>query len=98
MRDLVEYIVKSMVSNPDAVSVTEDNQEGEVRLLLSVDPTDMGMVIGKKGQTIKALRKLLTVKAMADNVRVSLQLSEPEGQSESVSSNSGEIEVEKSAE
>lgn len=77
MSDLVEYIVKNMVSNPDAVSVTEENQDGEVRLLLSVDPADMGMVIGKNGQTIKAIRKVLTVKAMADNVRVNLQLVEP---------------------
>ena len=79
MKDLVEYIVKSIVNNPEAVEVTEEKVDGEIHLNLIVDPTDMGMVIGKSGQTIKAIRKILTVRAMADNVRVYLQLGEPEG-------------------
>lgn len=77
MKDLVEYIVKGIVSNPDDVSVSEENEGGEVKLKLSVNPEDMGIVIGKSGQTIKALRKLLTVRAMADQVRVNLQIIEP---------------------
>ena len=79
MNELVEYIVKSLVSNPDAVKVEQSEENGEVRLLLTVDDADMGMVIGKNGQTIKSIRKLLTVRAMAENVRVYLQLNEPEG-------------------
>lgn len=79
MSDLILYVVKSLVTNPDAVSVDEQNNGGEVNLILTVDPADMGLVIGKSGQTIKALRKLLIVKAMAENVRVNLQLAEPEG-------------------
>lgn len=78
MKDLVIYIVKSIVSNPDKVEVEEDQQDSEIRLTLSVDPSDMGMVIGRSGQTIKAIRKLLTVRAMNDNVRVYLNLNEPE--------------------
>lgn len=80
MKDLVEYIAKNIVSSPQAVVVEEKETEPEViELTLSVDPKDMGMVIGKGGQMIKAIRKLLTVRAMADNVRVNLQLVEPEG-------------------
>lgn len=79
MKDLVEYIVKNIVSNPDSVSVTEEQGDQEVRLILTVAPEDMGIVIGKAGQNIKAIRRLLTVRAMADNVRVYLQLAEPEG-------------------
>src|SRR5216684_4045407 len=79
MSDLILYIVKSLVTNPDAVSVEEQNDGGQVNLLLTVDPADMGLVIGKSGNTIKAIRKVLIVKAMADNVRVNLQLAEPEG-------------------
>jgi len=79
MNELVEYIVKSIVTKPEAVSVKEESDNGEVRLLLTVDPTDMGLVIGKAGQTIKSIRKLLTVRAMAEDVRVFLQLVEPEG-------------------
>lgn len=78
MKDLVDYIVKNIVSNPEAVLVTEESAEGEVNLNLNVDPKDMGLVIGKGGQMIKAIRKLLTVRAIADNVRVSLQITEPQ--------------------
>src|SRR5581483_11663510 len=79
MQDLILYIVKNLVTKPEAVTVDEQRDGGEVNLVLSVDPADMGMVIGKSGNTIKAIRKLLIVKAMADNVRVNLQLNEPEG-------------------
>ncbi|OGE30604.1 hypothetical protein A2631_03545 [Candidatus Daviesbacteria bacterium RIFCSPHIGHO2_01_FULL_44_29] len=76
MQELVEYIVKSLVTNPEAVVVSEQSEDGNVQLSLRVDPQDMGLVIGKGGQMIKAIRKLLTVRAMADNVRVSLYLEE----------------------
>lgn len=74
MKDIVEYIVKHFVTNPDAVEVTEEVQDGMVYLRLKVDPTDMGLTIGKSGQTIKSIRRLLTVKAVSDNVRVNLEL------------------------
>ncbi len=79
MKDLVEYIVKNIVSNKEAVLVEEQKNNGEDNLLLSVDPVDMGIVIGKGGQMIKAIRRLLTVRAMNENVRVNLQLNEPAG-------------------
>ncbi len=82
MRELVEYIVKQLVNNPDDVVVEETSQEGQVELLLTVNGEDMGIVIGKGGQTIKALRKVLTVRAMADNVRVNLRLNEVGGKPE----------------
>lgn len=82
MKDLAEYIIKNIVTNPDAVSIDEQNQDGEVSLLVNVDPGDMGLVIGKGGQMIKAVRRLLTVRAMSENVRVNLQLNEPQGSSE----------------
>lgn len=79
MRDLLEYVVNNLVSKPEAVVIDEQREDGTINLILSVDPQDMGLVIGKGGQTIKALRKLLAVRAMAENVRVNLQLNEPEG-------------------
>ena len=79
MQDLLKFIVTSIVSNPDAVEIDEHSQDGNIDLTLTVDPADMGMIIGKGGQTIRAIRKLLTVRAIAENVRVSLQLSEPAG-------------------
>lgn len=74
MKDIVEYIVKQFVTNPDAVEVSEETQDGMLRIMLKVDPLDMGLTIGKSGQTIKAIRRLLTVKAISDNVRVNLEL------------------------
>lgn len=76
MKDLIDYIVKNLVTKPEAVTIDETSSEGGVQLLLTVDPEDMGLVIGKNGQTIKALRRILGVRAMADNVRVNLQLNE----------------------
>lgn len=74
MRDLLDFIVKSLVSNPDAVSINEEQQDGSLNFKLTVAPDDMGLIIGKKGQTIRAIRKLLTVRAIAENLRVSLEL------------------------
>lgn len=79
MKDLLSYIVTSLVTKPESVSIDERNQDGNVDLNLTVDPSDMGLVIGKGGQTIRAIRKLLTVRAIAENVRVNLTLVEPAG-------------------
>jgi len=76
MKDLVEYIVKQLVSNPDKVTVTEETSVEGIMLVLDVAPEDMGLIIGKGGQTIKSIRRLLTVKAIADQVRVNLRLNE----------------------
>lgn len=82
MKDLLNFIVTSLVTKPEAVSIDEQNVEGNVNLTLSVDPSDMGLIIGKNGQTIRAIRKLLTVRAITENVRVNLTLVEPEGSKE----------------
>lgn len=78
MDDLVLYLVKSLVSKPDEVKLESKNEEGMLSLLLSVDPSDMGIVIGKSGQTIRAIRKLLIARVMAENsdLRVNLNLQE----------------------
>lgn len=80
MKDLLNFIVTSLVTNPEAVQIEERKQNGTVDLNLTVDPKDMGLIIGKNGQTIRAIRKLLTVRAIAENVRVNLQLNEPAGE------------------
>jgi len=78
MKDLLNYIVTSLVNKPDSVQIDEERLDGTINLNLSVDPEDMGIVIGKSGQTIRAIRKLLTIRAIGENVRVNLQLVEPE--------------------
>lgn len=77
MNELLAYIVKSLVSKPDAVKIEEETVDNVLTFNLTVDPEDMGMVIGKSGQTIKSIRRLLVTRAMAENpdlvVRVNLQ-------------------------
>lgn len=77
MKDLLNFIVTQLVTKPDAVLIDEQKGDGVINLNLIVDPSDMGLIIGKGGQTIRAIRKLLTVRAIAENVRVNLQLAEP---------------------
>lgn len=78
MKDLLDYIVKSLVSEQDSVSIDESADDNSITLNLKVDPKDMGLIIGKSGQTIRAIRKLLIVRAMAENpnLRVNLNLLE----------------------
>ena len=80
MKDLLNFIVTSLVTKPEAIAIEEQGEDGIINLNLTVDPTDMGLIIGKNGQTIRAIRKLLTVRAIAENVRVNLQLTEPLGE------------------
>ncbi|MDO8576937.1 MAG: KH domain-containing protein [Candidatus Daviesbacteria bacterium] len=80
MKDLLNFIVTSLVTKPEAISIDEQIEDGIVNLNLTVDPSDMGIIIGKSGQTIRAIRKLLTVRAIAENIRVNLQLAEPPSQ------------------
>ena len=77
MKELLDYIVKNLVTKPKEIAIEEQTENGNINLTLSVDPSDMGIIIGKSGQTIRAIRKLLTVRAIAENVRVNLQLNEP---------------------
>ena len=56
MKELVEVIARALVDHPDQVVVTESEDEKAIRLVLSVDPSDMGKVIGKQGRIAKAIR------------------------------------------
>ena len=59
MKDLLLYIAQNLVDNPDAVSVTEIDRDGEVTLELRVAPEDMGKVIGRQGRIAKEIRTLI---------------------------------------
>ena len=74
MKELVEVIAKALVSNPDAVVVTETVKERETVLTLTVDPADMGKVIGKQGRIAKAIRTVLKAEAVREDKRVSLDI------------------------
>jgi predicted RNA-binding protein YlqC (UPF0109 family) len=74
-----EYVVKTLVDNPNDVKVVRTVDEMGVLLSLGVHPEDMGKVIGRQGNTAKAIRILLRVVGMKNNARVNLKINEPEG-------------------
>lgn len=78
-QEFVEYVVKALVDTPDAVSSERTVDEMGVLITLTVDPNDLGQVIGRQGQTAKALRTLLRVVGAKNQARVNLKINEPEG-------------------
>ena len=78
-QDFVEFVVKALVDNPDKVATQRVIDEMGVLITLDVDPSDMGQVIGRQGQTARAIRTLLKVVGAKNNARVNLKITEPEG-------------------
>ena len=74
MKELIEYIAKSIVNKPEAVVVTEERTSEGVVLKLQVDQEDMGRVIGKQGRVAQAMRTLLRVMAVKEGIRADLEI------------------------
>lgn len=74
MGELVEYIAKSLVDNPDMVSVNEIEGSQSLIIELKVAPEDMGKVIGKQGRIAKAIRTVVKAAATKDNKRVIVEI------------------------
>ncbi|TET40423.1 MAG: KH domain-containing protein [Dehalococcoidia bacterium] len=74
MKELIEYIVKSIVNKPEEVVVTEERDSERVILKLQVAPEDMGRVIGKQGRVAQAMRTLLRVIAVREGIRADLEI------------------------
>ncbi|MBV1758318.1 MAG: KH domain-containing protein [Dethiosulfatibacter sp.] len=74
MGELVLYIAKSLVDNPDAVSINEVEGSQSLVIELKVAPEDMGKIIGKQGRIAKALRTLVKAAATKDNKRVIIEI------------------------
>lgn len=73
-QQFVEYIVKTLVNNPDKVVVDREIDERGVLLSLSVDPEDVGRVIGKRGATAQSIRTLLRVLGTKNGARYNLKV------------------------
>jgi uncharacterized protein len=78
-QEFLDYVVKSLVDNPSDVKVNRKVDEMGVLLTLDTNPADMGKVIGRNGNTAKAIRTLLRVVGMKNHARVNLKIEEPEG-------------------
>ena len=75
----LEYVVKALVDNPNDVKIDRAVDEMGVLITLTVNPADMGKIIGRMGNTAKAIRTLLRIIGMKNNARVNLKINEPEG-------------------
>jgi hypothetical protein len=74
MKELVEYIAKSITSHPEDVRVTEEEGDGRVILRLEVAPDDKGKVIGRQGRVAQSMRILLRVAAVKQETRAILEI------------------------
>lgn len=78
-QEFLEMLVKALVDHPSDVKVSRKVDEMGVLITLDVNPEDMGKIIGRLGNTAKAIRTLLRVVGMKNNARVNLKINEPEG-------------------
>ncbi len=78
MKELLEFIIKSLVSQPQAVEIEGEEKNGVINLNLKVAKEDMGMVIGRQGKVIKAIRTLLKARGLTEKKKVQLILEESE--------------------
>ncbi len=74
MQELLEYIAKELVDNPEAVDVRQVEGEKSIILELRVAPEDMGKVIGKQGRIAKAIRTVVGAAAIKENKRVMVEI------------------------
>ena len=78
-QDFLAYVVTNLVDHPESVKIKREVDEMGVLLTLDVHPEDMGKIIGRRGNTAKAIRTLLRVAGMKNHARVTLKINEPEG-------------------
>ena len=75
-KDLVEYLVKSLVDNTENVSVTQADVEDRIVITVKVDDKDMGRVIGKDGRIIKSIREIVRAYSAKNHQKVSVDIEE----------------------
>ena len=78
-QEFLEFIIKALVDNPDDVKVDRKVDEMGVLLSLKVNSEDMGVIIGKEGNTARGIRSLVRIVGLKNHARVNLKIEEPEG-------------------
>ena len=76
MKDLVEYLIKSLVSKPKKVKVNRETEGEIINFKVEVDEEDMGMIIGRQGKIIKSIRALVRTRALVEKKKIQLSLDE----------------------
>lgn len=91
-QEFIEYIVKSIATHPEDVAVERKIDEMGVLLTLKVNPDDMGLIIGKRGSTARAIRTLARIIGLKNHARVNFKIAEPEGSTRGIKERMGEME------
>lgn len=76
MKDALQFILASIVQNPEEVKIDEEDVNGVATYTVSVAKEDMGKVIGKGGKVIRSIRNVLKIRAIKENLRINIQLAE----------------------
>ena len=74
MKDLLEFLAKSLVENPNGVAIEEIENDGSIEFKISVDKEDMGRIIGKQGRIAKAIRTVMKSAATKANQKVVVEI------------------------
>lgn len=85
MKELLEFILTNLVDYPDQIEITQENQDGEEIYSIKVAPEDMGKIIGKNGQIIRALRTITRTAAFKQNKKARINLQDINPQTQAVS-------------
>ncbi|MCL4354631.1 KH domain-containing protein [Patescibacteria group bacterium] len=78
MKKTLDFILKSLVDNPDKIEIDEKEENGVITYTISAAEEDMGKVIGKGGKVIKSLRNVMKISAMKENKKIFINLAEQE--------------------
>jgi uncharacterized protein len=76
MKKALEHIVSQIVDNPEKVEIKEIEENGILNFSITVDPTDMGKIIGKNGKVIRAIRNVVKISAIKQNKKINISLTE----------------------
>lgn len=95
-KEVLDYILKFIVEFPEDIKVTETVDGSVVNLHVTANKSDYGTIIGKGGQMIQNIRKVLTVKAVKDNIKVNIEIDDelPKAKTPVVEENKKEVEKE----
>lgn len=74
MKDIVEYVAKQLVNNPEDIVIEEHEENGVVDIKLLVNPDDMGKIIGKQGRIANSIRSILKACAIKEQKKVNLEI------------------------
>lgn len=76
MTDILTYIIKLIVQNPDAVSIEEREQDEVTQFIISADPNDIGKIIGKEGKIIRSIRNVMKIPAIKQGKRINISIAD----------------------